>query len=148
PGAKARAERRAIVLDYLNTVPLGGAPGYGEVHGIGEGLRAWFGLDPEPTLGALHATGQGTNAQTRAYKHVLALLCAIRAPSRMLRTDHADLERRLAFYQNRVVGQGLLDSTLARRMDLVPLPFVKRAPLALIPAEQRDIVERVRMKLP
>lgn len=148
PGSKVRDEQRALVLDYLNTVPLGGAPGYGEVHGIGEGLRAWFGLDPSRTLATLRDGGGRASERARAMKHVLALLCAIRAPSRMLRTDHADLERRLSYYQTRLVTQGLLDSTLARRMDRVTLRFVPQAPFPTIPAEQRDIVERVRLKLP
>jgi len=148
-GARARDEQRAIVLDYLNTVPLGGAPGYGEVHGIGEGLRAWFGLDPDRTFAALADTAHTSlRAQARAWKPVLALLCAVRAPSRMLRTDHADLARRVAFYQNRMVALGLLGPKLAHGMDKVSLAFVPKAPYPAVPPEQRDIVERVRLKLP
>jgi len=37
--------RKKTVMAYLNTVPLAAAPRYGEVHGIGEGLWAWYGLD-------------------------------------------------------------------------------------------------------
>ncbi len=39
-GPDSTASRREIVLDYLNTMPLAAAPGYGEVHGLGNGLRA------------------------------------------------------------------------------------------------------------
>ena len=43
-GRNTRAWRERIVVDYLNTVPLAAAPGYGEIHGLGEGLFAWFGM--------------------------------------------------------------------------------------------------------
>ncbi len=38
-----RVRRKEIVLDYLNAVPLGGRPPWGEVLGLGDGLRAWNG---------------------------------------------------------------------------------------------------------
>src|SRR6185436_3925282 len=44
-GTDTREERRRIVLDYLNSVPLAAAAGYGEVFGVGNGLRIWFGVD-------------------------------------------------------------------------------------------------------
>jgi membrane peptidoglycan carboxypeptidase len=37
--------RQAIALAYLNTVPLAAAPGYGEVHGLGDGLWTWYGRE-------------------------------------------------------------------------------------------------------
>ena len=43
-GANTRAWRERIIVDYLNSVPLAAAPGYGEIHGLGEGLYAWFGM--------------------------------------------------------------------------------------------------------
>ncbi|MBM4298004.1 MAG: glycosyl transferase family 51, partial [Deltaproteobacteria bacterium] len=43
-GPNTKAWRERIVVDYLNTVPLAAAPGYGEIHGLGEGLYAWFGM--------------------------------------------------------------------------------------------------------
>ena len=44
-GTDTRTPRREIILDYLNTVPLAAAPGHGEIHGLGDGLNAWFGLN-------------------------------------------------------------------------------------------------------
>ena len=46
-GADTRVERREILLRYLNELPLGAAPGWGEVNGLGDGLAAWFGRRPE-----------------------------------------------------------------------------------------------------
>ena len=34
-----------IILDYVNSIPLGAYPGYGEIIGIGDGLWAWYGAD-------------------------------------------------------------------------------------------------------
>ena len=42
-GVDTSEARRRIVFDYLNTVPLAAAPGYGEVNGLGDGLWAWYG---------------------------------------------------------------------------------------------------------
>ena len=44
-GPETLAARRLIVVDYLNSVPLAAAPDHGEVHGLDDGLRAWFGAD-------------------------------------------------------------------------------------------------------
>ena len=44
-GAQTRAARRQILVDYLDSLPLAAAPGHGEVHGMGDGLRVWYGLD-------------------------------------------------------------------------------------------------------
>ena len=41
--------RKQIVVDYLNTVPLAAAAGFGETNGIGDGLWAWYGLDFDKT---------------------------------------------------------------------------------------------------
>ena len=144
-GPHTRDEQHAIVLDYLNTVPLGGAPGYGEVHGLGEGLRAWFGMDPDHAFAALR--GPDDDARARTLKHTIALLCAVRAPTRMLRTDHAELERRGHYYIGSLAQHGVLDSTLADAVDREPIQFdaggVPRVPLA-----QRKAVNQVRLQLP
>jgi membrane peptidoglycan carboxypeptidase len=44
-GEETLPARRRIVLDFVNSVPLGGIPGYGEVNGLGDGLWAWYGRD-------------------------------------------------------------------------------------------------------
>lgn len=79
-GEDTRASRRRIVLDYLNTVPLSAAPGFGEVNGIGEGLEGWFNLD-FAEVNKLLMKPANTPAAARAYKHVLSLLISQRKPS-------------------------------------------------------------------
>ncbi len=44
-GENTLPARRRIVVDYLNTVPLGAQSGFGEVNGVGDGLWAWYGRD-------------------------------------------------------------------------------------------------------
>jgi membrane peptidoglycan carboxypeptidase len=44
-GGPDTTARQRIVRDYLNSVPLSAVPGHGEVHGMAEGLRVWYGAD-------------------------------------------------------------------------------------------------------
>ncbi|MEE4464108.1 transglycosylase domain-containing protein, partial [Azotobacter chroococcum] len=44
-GPQTMEARQDVVRDYLNSVPLAAAPGYGEVHGLADGLRVWYGAD-------------------------------------------------------------------------------------------------------
>jgi len=90
-GSDTRATRRHIVLDYLNTVPLAAAPGYGEVNGIGDGLKAWFGLDFD-SINRLLRNPQPTPESARAFKHVLSLLIAQRKPAGYLLDERDDLD--------------------------------------------------------
>src|SRR5262249_60496398 len=89
-------------------MPLAAAPGYGEVHGLGNGLRAWFDLDLDVVLDALSAPGAGPG-EAAAYKHVLALLYAVRAPTRYLVGDPALLERKIGAYGDLLVKTGWSD---------------------------------------
>jgi membrane peptidoglycan carboxypeptidase len=79
-GEDTLSTRKRIVLDYLNTVPLAAAPGFGEVNGIGDGLAAWFGLD-FGRVNLLLRNQTPTPEGARAFKHVLALLISQRKPS-------------------------------------------------------------------
>ena len=44
-GPQTLEARQNVVRDYLNSVPLSAVPGHGEVHGMAEGLRVWYGAD-------------------------------------------------------------------------------------------------------
>ncbi|WP_036305044.1 transglycosylase domain-containing protein [Methylobacter tundripaludum] len=44
-GPDTREMRRQIALAYLNSMPLAATAKLGEVHGLGDGLSAWFGAD-------------------------------------------------------------------------------------------------------
>lgn len=122
--------RQRIVTEYLNTVPLAAAPGFGEVHGLGNGLRAWFGADFD-RVNALLAN-PGDPATALAYRQVLTLLIAQRRPSYYLLQDRAALDaltdahlRLLA--REGVIGSSLLEQALLARVEWrTPTPPVQR----------------------
>lgn len=125
-GPDTRKERQHIILDYLNSVPLGATPTQGEVFGLNQGLQVWFGLDPSRTMNRIRA-GKTAAQRARAVKHVLALLCAVRAPSRYLTEDRAALEQRADAYASLLAREGILDSDFAERVRAVPLSFAPRS---------------------
>ncbi|MEK1907276.1 MAG: transglycosylase domain-containing protein [Pseudomonas sp.] len=123
-GPDTLAARQAIVRDYLNSVPLSAAPGYGEVHGLADGLRVWFGadftrvnllLDPARTPLANSAE------RGQALRQVLALMIAQRRPSYYLAQGRKELEI-LTDSHIRVLAAGgviswtLRDAALAQRL--------------------------------
>jgi len=137
-GNDTRAARRQIVLHYVNTVPLSGTPGYGEVHGLKEGLYAWFGLRPEPVLDALRSEGASPE-KAQALKYVLSLLAAAKAPDTYLSSDHAALESRVKYLTALLMKSGIIEKGLAEQVNKAPLIFARRAahePPAFTPAEK------------
>lgn len=119
-GADTRDNRRRILLDYLNTVPLAAAPGFGEVNGIGEGLQAWFGIDFE-LANALLSNPHPTAETARIFKHVLGLLISQRKPSYYLLSGrqhldaHANSHLRL-LAQAGIITAAFRDATLREKI--------------------------------
>ena len=146
-GPDTRAHRRDIVVDYLNSMPLAAVPDHGEVHGLGEGLHAWFGLDFADVQRSLR--DRGTSAQKiAAYKAVLALLCAVREPTRLLVQDRAALEERVNAYTRLLGAAGVLAPQFAERVGQAPLRFRTSPPARLAgPASGRKAVAAVRTEL-
>lgn len=87
-GPNTLASRRSIITEYLNALPLAAAPGFGEVHGLGDGLWAWYDADFDPINRRLHGVEGEAAVSDRgsAYRMVLSLLLATRSPTRFLRT--------------------------------------------------------------
>lgn len=128
-GPDTSEERRRIVLDYINSVPLAAAPGYGEVHGLGEGLRVWFGLELGKVRRELERPGT-TKAKARIYKQALALIYSVRAPSRYLLHDRQDLSEKVDDYLGLLRDRGVVDPALAELALATPLVFPRVAPPA------------------
>jgi len=146
-GPDTRPWRRRIVVDYLNTLPLAAAPGYGELYGMGDGLNAWFGLELSDVRAAL-ASKKPTPGKAQAVKQVMALLIAVRAPSKYLLESRAALEAKVNEYARLMSKAGVLDPTLAHEVETTPLRFTPAAPVA--PAEsfvQRKASNAVRTTL-
>ena len=120
-GEDTRATRRRIVLDYLNTVPLAAAPGFGEVNGVGDGLHAWFGLDFDRANQLLWSP-QPTPEAARAYKHMLGLLISQRKPSYYLLSgrehlnEHANVYLRL-LADAKVISPAFRDAATRERIQ-------------------------------
>ncbi len=86
-GPDTTEARQRIVRDYLNSVPLSAVPGHGEVHGMAEGLRVWYGADFDQVNQALNSTAsdpESMAARGLALRQVLSLMIAQRRPSHYL----------------------------------------------------------------
>jgi membrane peptidoglycan carboxypeptidase len=120
--------RKHIVTAYLNATPLSSRPGYGEIIGIADGLRAWYGTDFEEANRVLSGAAANPARKAEIYKQVLSLLIAQRRPSYYLSADHAALESLADQYlrllgEAAVIGPDLRDAALA-----APLKFTERPP--------------------
>ena len=92
-GEDTTETRRNIVLDYLNTVPLAARAGVGEVHGIGDGLWAWYGRSFEEANRLLVSESPSDLFEKAlVFKQALSLLVAQRRPSDYLGARPAALE--------------------------------------------------------
>lgn len=115
-GMDTSGRRRQIAVDYLNTVPLAAAPGYGEVNGLGDGLWAWFGADFKTVNALLQRApgepGQDLNEQARALRQVLSLLIAQRRPSYFLGSGRQELAALTDSYLRLLANVGMIPPAL------------------------------------
>ncbi len=133
--------RKNIVRDYLNTVPLAAARGYGEINGYGDGVEAWFGTDFETfnrllRAGAIQRGGAVSAAAGRAYREALSLLIAHRRPSYYLSKGYASLQSLTDSYLRllagaKVITPALRDAALAAHIELRRSPPVDDQPFAM-----------------
>lgn len=95
-GEDTSEARRQIVLRYLNTMPLSARAGFGEVHGLGDGLWVWYGRDLNAVNRLLknEAVPPGeTPVLAQHYKEALSLLISQRRPSYYFEASQAELEQ-------------------------------------------------------
>ena len=139
-GEQTLPARRTLLLDYLNTVPLSAAPTFGEVNGLGDGLRVWFGADFDEVnalLAAPEADGARLAEQGRALHQVVALMIAHRRPTYYLSAKgHDGLARLSESYVRLLAEQGVISPTLRDAALAQPLQFRNQATdPALLPAD-------------
>ncbi|WP_187262396.1 transglycosylase domain-containing protein [Pontibacter beigongshangensis] len=122
-GQETLPARRELVLSYINSVPLSGAPGYGEVHGMGDGLWVWFGAEFNKINHLLRLrtpAGEALAEQGQALRQVLSLMIAQRRPSYYLSPEgHQELNALTGSYlrllaKNGYISQELRDAGLAQ----------------------------------
>lgn len=124
-GPQTLPARQALVLSYVNTVPLSGAPGYGEVNGLGDGLWVWFGADFDQVSRLLRlpdARADTLAAQGQALRQVISLMIAQRRPSYYLGSQgREELSALTGSYlrlmaSNGYISPALRDAGLAREV--------------------------------
>jgi len=129
-GSDTRSWRRTIIVDYLNSIPLAAALGYGEVNGLGEALYAFFGLRLSDVSNALASEGLAS-AKVHAFKHVLALLVALPAPTAYLLEGRAALEDRVNQFAWRLAKAGVIDKEFAQALQKASIGFLPSAPISI-----------------
>ncbi|MBM3242281.1 glycosyl transferase family 51 [Candidatus Poribacteria bacterium] len=112
-GRETLETRRQIILDYINSIPLGAVPGYGEIIGLGDGLWAWYGADFNTVNRRLanritNARDANLAAWALAYKQMLSLFLAQRRPSFYLLENHGALEAQINSYVRLLAEAGIL----------------------------------------
>ena len=153
-GPETTGQRRRIVLEYLNTVPLAAAPEYGEVSGLGDGLWAYYGADFK-TVNALlleaPANEQALMEQAKAYRQVLSLLIAQRRPTWFLGPGREQLAGLTDSYLRLVASSGIISPELRDAALNVKLSFRDRgddrhgAPRAYVRSWKGATVMRTRL---
>ena len=116
-GPRTLNAQRQIIVDYLNSIPLSATRQQGDVIGLADGLRAWYGADFKRVNELLAAPESRLNAsqlsaRARAYREVLSLLLALRAPSRDLVRQPAALVTQTARYLRALSAAGIISPRL------------------------------------
>ena len=114
-GPQTLAARQRIVRDYLNSVPLSAAPGHGEVHGVADGLRIWYGADFDRVNALLDPsrTPQASLAERGlALRQVLSLMIAQRRPTYYLAQGRKDLQALTDSHLRLLAGAAVIDPAL------------------------------------
>lgn len=146
-GRDTRNARQQIVVDYLNSMPLAAVQGYGEVHGLGDGLYAWFGLELGDVCRELESPDSPV-AQARAFKYLITLLASVRAPAYFLVQHRDELEARVRYYGKLMEKDGLISHELAENLKNVTINYSPRARTAVDDfSPQRKAASSIRIHL-
>jgi membrane peptidoglycan carboxypeptidase len=150
-GPQTMPARQQILVHYLNSVPLSAKPGVGEVNGIGDGLAAWYGRDFRDVNRILRepVSSATLDEQALAFRQVLSLLIAQRAPSYFLQKNNDALAKLTDSYL-RLLGSGGVISPALRDAALstqLTLDRSKPAPRPAVSYVERKAVLTMRTQL-
>jgi len=115
-GQQTLEARRRIIRDYLNSVPLSAVPGHGEVHGMAEGLRVWYGADFAQVNEQLASTASDPQSLAQrglALRQVLSLMIAQRRPSHYLAKGRQELIELTDSHIRVLTQSGVIDPSLS-----------------------------------
>ncbi|MHC8388188.1 transglycosylase domain-containing protein [Pseudomonas sp. MDT2-39-1] len=116
PGPETLQVRQNVVRDYLNSVPLSAVPGHGEVHGMAEGLRVWYGADFNKANERLANTDTDPKSMAEkglALREMLSLMIAQRRPSHYLTKGHDELADLTDSHIRLLAANGVIDASFA-----------------------------------
>ena len=128
-GENTVGARQRILLDYLNSLPLGALRGYGDVNGIGDGLGAWYGARLDAASALLRQPpeqAEGLAERGLAYRQVLSLLIAQRRPSWYFGAGQAQLNQLTDSYLRLLAQAGVLAPALRDAALKAPLVVATR----------------------
>jgi membrane peptidoglycan carboxypeptidase len=136
-GKNTRVWRERIIVDYFNTVPLAAVSGYGEIHGLGEGLHAWFGTELKDALSAIRQPGV-TPTKVDAYKQMLTLLVSVRSPSAFLGDGRPALEEKVRQFAKLMARDGIIEQELADAIEHTPVEYLDGGPVTPQPSSYKN----------
>ncbi len=142
--------RKIIVRDYLNSTPLAGRPGRGEIHGLGDGLRFWYGIDFAHANQLLGTATDAGNVEEKAlvFRAALSLLLSQRRPSHYLLVGRDELAGLTDSYLRLLAANGVIDPELRDAALDKDLVYFRRPPAS--PGTSfidRKVVNSVRTEL-
>ena len=150
-GPDTTLARQRIVAAYLNATPLGSRPGYGEIIGIGDGLRVWYGTDfaeANRVLAAPATTPDELARKATVYKQVLSLLLAQRRPSYYLTVDRQALDGLTDRHLRALGAAGVIDPALRDAALQSELKFRAEPPAPLpVAFAGRKAIDAIRTEL-
>ena len=111
-GAYTLPMRKSILLDYINTAPLGARPAFGEVFGLSEGISHWYKVRFESINAALRGDSAPLIDQANAFRMVLGLLLAHRKPEYFLVKNSTALSEETDCYLRLFRQRGLFSDSL------------------------------------
>jgi membrane peptidoglycan carboxypeptidase len=116
PGPETLRVRQNVIRDYLNSVPLSAVPGHGEVHGMAEGLRVWYGVDfnqANERLASTDTDPKSLSEKGLALREMLSLMIAQRRPSHYLTKGRDELASLTDSHLRLLAQNGVIDAPLA-----------------------------------
>lgn len=152
-GPDTREMRQEIALSYLNTMPLAATPKLGEIHGLGDGLSAWFGADFNTvnqllSPQALASAKTISPEQAKAYRQVLSVLLSQRRPSYLLGRGYDALQHLTDSYLRLMAQQGVISPALrdaALQVTMVRPSKTPNAPSKFMADKKTQNVLRTRL---
>ena len=151
-GPDTLERREEIVTTYLNSTPLASVPGYGEIIGLPDALRIWFGTDLAEAAEVLNKTPRTAaelSRQGEIYRQILAFIVSGRRPSYYLLDDRAALGVLIDNHLYALANAGVISPSLRDAALNADLHFRTEPPetTSAVSYVQRKSTEEVRNRL-